>query len=96
MNSNPREIAAESSLPETNLADVTATICRIFLEHLVIEIPDVEIDLIELGLLDSLTMVDLLVHLEREFGFKVVMDELDMDDFRSVVSIAGYVVRCRA
>ena len=94
MNSNPRELATETC-PEQAKTDVIAAVCRIFADHLIIEVPDTETDLIEVGLLDSLTMVDLLVHLEGEFGFTVVMDELDVDDFRSVERIAGYVVRCR-
>ena len=76
-------------------SDLTARISQIFADQLIIEVPDLETDLIEVGLLDSLTMVDLLVHLEREFGFTVVMDELEVDDFRSVERIAGYVTRCR-
>ena len=81
------------NLTEANLAK---TICRIFADELAIEIPDTESDLVQSGLLDSLTLVDLLVHLERSFGFTVVMDELDLEDFRSVDRIAAYVDRCRA
>ena len=79
---------------QTN-TDLTTTICRLFADHLAIEVPSTETDLIEIGLLDSLAMVDLLVQLEREFGFTVVMDELDVEDFRSVERIAAYVARCR-
>ena len=77
--------------------DLNTTICRLFAEHLAIErkLPDAKSDLIEIGLLDSLAMVDLLVQLESEFGFTVVMDELDVDDFRSVERIAAYVASCR-
>ena len=41
--------------------DLTTTICRLFADHLAIEVPNAETDLIEIGLLDSLAMVDLLV-----------------------------------
>jgi acyl carrier protein len=83
----------EANLPDVDLAK---TICRLFADELAIEIPETDTDLVQCGLLDSLTLVDLLVHLERSFGFTVVMDELDLEDFRSVDRIAAYVDRCRA
>ena len=76
-------------------SDLTTNIRQLFADHLAIEVPNSETDLIESGLLDSLAMVDLLVHLEREFKFTVVMDELDVEDFRCVQRIADYVLRCR-
>ena len=55
------------NLTDANLPDVdlTKTICRLFADELAIEIPETDTDLVQCGLLDSLTLVDLLVHLER-------------------------------
>jgi acyl carrier protein len=75
--------------------ETTTTICELFAAHLAIEVPAIEADLIESGLLDSLAVVDLLMQLERSFGFTVVMDDLDIEDFRTVERIAAYVARCR-
>ena len=66
---------------------------QVFADHLHVEIPSDDVDLIDSGLLDSLLLVDLLVRLEKEFGFTVVMDELDLEDFRTVRSMAAYVSR---
>jgi acyl carrier protein len=54
-------------------------------------VPSSESDLFESGLLDSLTFVDLLVHLEEEFSLKLKLDEIDLDSFRSISRIAEMI-----
>lgn len=66
---------------------------KIFLDELRVEVPDRETDVIETGLVDSLTLVQLLSILEREFEMEMDLRELDLDDFRSVASIAGLLER---
>jgi D-alanine--poly(phosphoribitol) ligase subunit 2 len=56
-----------------------------------LEIPSVDTDLFEAGLLDSLAFVELLVHLEREFGVTTSIDDLKLDNFNSVAHIAEFV-----
>ena len=53
--------------------------------------PSPDTDLIESGLLDSLALVSLLAEIEREFGFELPLDTLEVDDFRTVESAASYV-----
>ena len=74
-------------------ADLKQQIRAIFSTQLSIELPDYDADLLDTGLIDSLTMVDLLAHLEANYGFTVVMDELDIEYFRDLKSIAQYVQR---
>jgi acyl carrier protein len=38
-------------------------------------------------------LVELLLQLEQEFGIDVVMADLEIDDFRTVNSIAAFVTR---
>lgn len=66
---------------------------EIFEERLHIRPPDGEVDLLESGVIDSLTFIDLIAELEREF--RVTLDEgnLDIDDFRSIERIAALVER---
>lgn len=71
--------------------DVIQQIRSIFSTQLSIEIADEDTDLLDTGLIDSLTMVDLLAHLESNYGFTVVMEELDVEYFRNLKSIARYV-----
>lgn len=66
-------------------------IIRLLSEKAHVEVPSVETDLMESGLLDSLTLVELMVGLEEEFGIKISFDEIEIDNFRSVTRIAEFV-----
>jgi len=71
----------------TNM-DLHGKVSAVFSKYLHLEVPSAETDLIEAGVLDSLMFVELLLALEREFGAKISLDELDIDNFRSVAKIA--------
>ena len=66
-------------------------IAILFSAKLNLEVPSTDTDLLEAGLLDSLTFVDLLLCLEQEFGARVSLEELEIDNFRSIEKIAEYV-----
>ena len=66
-------------------------ITRLLADAMNLEISSDDTDLFEAGLLDSLTFVELLVHLEREFGVTTSVDDLKVDNFSSVAHIAAYV-----
>jgi D-alanine--poly(phosphoribitol) ligase subunit 2 len=70
---------------------VTDRVQRLFVETLNLQVPSPETDLIEGGLLDSLALVELLFALEREFEVTIALEELDIDSFRTVNRIAGFV-----
>ena len=53
-----------------------------------IEVPSPEADLVATGLLDSLSIVDLLVHLEQSYDTRISLEDLDLDNFRSIARIA--------
>jgi len=57
-------------------------------EKLLLEVESPDTDLLKAGILDSLTLVQLLLHLKEHFGLKLSIDELEIDDLRSVRSIA--------
>ena len=63
----------------------------LFVESLHIEVPSADTDLFETGILDSLQLVELLVQLEQRFGFKIKIDDIDLDDLRTLAGIAGLV-----
>jgi acyl carrier protein len=48
-------------------------------------------DLIELGLMDSLTLMGLATHLERHFGIQLGSDDLVPTHFQSVDALANLV-----
>jgi D-alanine--poly(phosphoribitol) ligase subunit 2 len=70
---------------------VEARIGRLFVERLNLDVPADGVDLFEVGLLDSLAFVQLLVGLEEEFGIRLSLEEIDVDSFRSVGKIAAFV-----
>lgn len=70
---------------------MTDRVQRLFVETLNVEVPSPDTDLIEGGLLDSLALVELLFALEREFAVTIALENLDIDSFRSIRSIAGFV-----
>ena len=47
--------------------------------------------LLESGILDSLGVLDLVVHLEKEFNVTVADDELVPENFYSITSLTKYV-----
>jgi acyl carrier protein len=75
----------------SNVAVLHDRITRLLADAMNLEISSDEIDLFEGGFLDSLAFVELLVHLEREFGVTTSVDDLKVDNFKSVAHIAAYV-----
>ena len=63
----------------------------LFETHLNVSVPSVEVDLFETGALDSLSFVDLLLRLEEEFGTRTSVEDLEVENFRSISQIAEFV-----
>src|SRR5206468_558781 len=68
-----------------------ARIGKIFEDKLHLVVPSVDTDLFETGGLDSLALVELLLELETEYGLKISLEDLELQNFRSIVSIAGFI-----
>ena len=69
--------------------DVMAIVCK----TLTIEKIELDQDLIDSGLLDSLSLVQLMVALEEEFNIKFEPEDLNFDDYRSVRSMTEMITR---
>jgi acyl carrier protein len=48
--------------------------------------------LLETGRLDSVGLVELLVRLEQRFGVRVELENLEIEQFRSVAAIATFIL----
>lgn len=72
--------------------NVESRLAALFATRLNVEVPSRETDLIETGLVDSLTFVEFLAQLEQEFGVQVSLEDLDLDHFRTIANIAAFVV----
>ena len=66
-------------------------IVRLFADALQIEVSSVDTDLFESGILDSLAFVELLLQLERNYAVTASVDDLELDNFKSVARIADFV-----
>jgi methoxymalonate biosynthesis acyl carrier protein len=66
-------------------------ISALFSEKLHLQVPSLDTDLIETGLVDSLTFVEFLAQLEQEFDVHVSLEDLELDHFRTVTRIAAFV-----
>jgi acyl carrier protein len=64
---------------------------QLFVQRLNMEAPAPDLDLIESGRLDSLALVELIFAIEQEFGVDASLGELDIENFRNVERIAGFV-----
>lgn len=74
--------------------DVTSLEKRLggmFEKRMNLAVPSVDTDLFDTGGLDSLTFVELLLHLDRDFGVRVTLDDLELDNFRSIGRIARFI-----
>jgi acyl carrier protein len=76
-------------------ASINEQVRELFAEVLNIEVPSDETDLIDGGFLDSLALVELLVEIEARFGVAMPLDDLDIDDFRSVARICEVIQASR-
>jgi len=59
-----------------------------------VRIKSPEDDLFDSGVIDSIILVQLLLRLEEHFHLDLVMEDLDLEDFNSVNTIAAFVESC--
>jgi acyl carrier protein len=65
-------------------------------EKLMVEVGSPDDDLLSTGLIDSLSLVQLLVTLEEQYAITIPLNELQLEDVRSVSSLANLVETRRA
>jgi len=83
----PLEMDADAPIA----APLRDRIASIFSDKLHIEVASSETDLMQSGLLDSLALVELLFHIEQELGIKITLESLELENFRSIASIAEFI-----
>jgi D-alanine--poly(phosphoribitol) ligase subunit 2 len=70
------------------LAQAQAVVLELIRDRLNIEVTDIDLDLIESGMLDSLALVTLITAIEERFETELPLDDFDLDNFRSARRIA--------
>src|SRR6267154_349187 len=76
------------------MSDTNSIIGRLgalFVQSLHIEGPSADTDLFETRILDSLQLVELLLQLEQRFGFRIKIEDIDLEDLRTLARIARLV-----
>jgi methoxymalonate biosynthesis acyl carrier protein len=81
--------------PASSLEAVQAELAAMFAKELHIDVPTPETDLLAEGRLDSVGVVELLLQLEKRFGLRVDMEDLEIDHFRSLAAIASFIAARR-
>ncbi len=74
-------------------ASIIDELSALFDEALHIEVPSPDTDLIDSGLLDSLQLVQLLLQIEERMGKRIPLDEVQLDDLRSVSRLAALITQ---
>lgn len=87
-----KNLMSNGPSPSVNGPDaLPARIAALLAQAPEVEVPAADTDLFETGILDSMAFVDLLARLEQEFGMKCSMEELVIENFRSIARIAAFL-----
>ena len=77
----------------TDTNAVRERVVKLFASALHLDVPSVDTDLFDAGVLDSFAFVELLLQLEQEFGITTAVEDLEADNFKSVAHIADFVMQ---
>lgn len=75
----------------TATASLHAELRALFSKALGVDVPSPDTDLLATGRLDSVGFVELLMQLEKRFGLRVELDDVEVDHFRSLAAIAAFI-----
>jgi acyl carrier protein len=68
-------------------------IIEIFSQRFETRLSSDQTDLLETGLVDSVRIVELVLEIEQRFGVSLPFEELEIDDFRTVLRLAERISR---
>ncbi len=72
---------------------IKETVKRFILSSIAIPHLKDDDDLFESGIVNSLFAVQLMTYIEKVFAIEVVMDDLDMENFKSLNAATAFVLR---
>ena len=91
MNPQLKRIPEQRQYPAQ--AELTREIHTLMRQALSVAPAAPEDDLVATGILDSLTLIQLLVQIEQRFEVTIPLEELELDEIRSISSLAQLVAR---
>lgn len=84
---------SQPAAPDAECQNVQAEIAKLFVQEMNVDVPSASTDLLDTGILDSQKFVELLVHLEQKFGARIDIEDFEIENFRSIETIANLVLR---
>lgn len=76
-------------------AAIIGRLSTLFAETFHVDVPSADTDLLASGILDSLQLVELLLQIERHFDRKIAIDDIDLEDLRTLAGIAQMIAAGR-
>ena len=73
------------------MTEYEEAVVAIYRDALDIEVEGLDADVFESGLLDSLGLVVLVAEIEERYGMRIPFETLDIDEFRTVRTLARIV-----
>ncbi|MCC5942117.1 MAG: acyl carrier protein [Balneolaceae bacterium] len=73
--------------------NITDTVTAIVSKALTLEQIEIDKDLFESGLLDSMSLMQLMMELEEGFEITITPEELDVEDYRTVRTMSKMIIR---
>ena len=65
----------------------------LFAEVMHVEVPSVDTDLFDTGILDSQRFVELLLHIEQNFNTRIDIEDFEIENFRCIEKIATLILQ---
>jgi acyl carrier protein len=81
-----------SDMPNGDAKSVTKQLIAVF-EAMHVEVPSVETDLFDSGILDSQRLVELLFQIEQSFDTQIDVQDFEIENFRCIETIAKLIVQ---
>jgi acyl carrier protein len=72
-------------------AQTETDVLELIKDRLNIDVVDLDVDLIDTGMIDSLALVTLITALEERFACELPLDDFDIENFRSARRITQYL-----
>ncbi|WP_337662018.1 MULTISPECIES: acyl carrier protein [Actinoalloteichus] len=83
----------ENEKERLSTAEITSTVRVFFSTAGVDRAIEADEDYFSLGYLNSLLALELVTYVERSFGITVEVEDLDLDNFRTIARVVGFVRR---
>lgn len=86
-------LSVPSDMVNGDYKSVERRLTTLFSEIMHVDVPSVETDLFDSGILDSQRFVELLLHLETHFNTQIDIDDFEIENFRCIEKIAALILQ---